>query len=221
MTSRGVPLCGGASGAGKPCCPLVAAACRSSGGLCIPARGERPSPRVRECLPLGTQVTRTVSGPQAPWRRQTDTQMGRMVSSSLGRPGGGLQSPRDRAGPAPWVGVVRDPQFHPSSLAWTHGCREVLRTLQVSHPRCSLFPQAPPEGVREACWIPETPPLALQSCRSGRFGMVGIVGVWARSLVGALAEGVLQPLTVSAAPSWVEDVRVQAGYGRGLEFQGL
>lgn len=34
---------------------------------------EGPSPRVPECLPLGTQGTRAVSGPRAPWRRQTHT----------------------------------------------------------------------------------------------------------------------------------------------------
>lgn len=45
----------------------------------------------------------------------------------------------------------------------------------------------------------------------GGIGIVGTLGVWARSLVAALAEGFLQPLTISAAPSWVEDVRVQSG----------
>lgn len=168
--SRGVPLCRGASGAGALAnhaalwWPPPAAAPGVSASPLGGRGGVRPSPRVPECLPLGMQVTWAVSGPQALWRRQTDThtQMGRMVSSSLGRPGGGLHSPWARAGPVPWVGVVRDPQFHPSSRAWTHCCQEVLTTLQVSHPRCSLFPQIPPEGVREACWIPEMPPSVLR-----------------------------------------------------------
>lgn len=126
-------------------------------------KGGCASPRDPERLPLGMQRTRDLGSEwtRDPEETDTHTQMWRMVSSGLGRPDGGLCSPRAHAVPVPWIEVVRDPQSHLSSLAWTHCCQEVLMTFQISHPRCPLFPQTPREGVREACWSPERPMASL------------------------------------------------------------